>query len=393
MGATARQAGSPGWPFGRRSRCASSTTSRSIPACTAWSVSSATLRQRLERDHGAAVDVEGVEPGTEVARDVGEALRVEQREDLVVLPPELAQPLDGQGLRRHHEAALDFSRVHEPIQDERRFDRLSQADFVGQQPAHGVAGARALRDVELVREESNASSEERAEAVGFAKVQEAQDIETRHEILEIVEIAQGETFEEGAFELERPQFVGRRGVSVRQPQRPIREARRDRRVLEGGADSDWPARTQVDGNQRIGVSRQAQRRARARELDDQRSTVERRHASDSQLGIETVGEVVPRSPGAGRILFHEETPRWPVRPPGLEWCRLRRDDVLGARAFRALPDGERHAVALAHRVEGRARAGGLVEEVFGTVRSDDEAETLVRQAFDGAFGCWHVQIL
>ena len=123
--------------------------------------------------------------------------------------------------------------------------------------------------------------------------------------------------------------------------------------------------------------------ARARELDDERSTVERRHASDSQLGIETVGKVVPRGPGGGRILFHEETPRWPPWPPGL-WCRLRRDDVLGARTLRALPDGERHAVALAHRVERRARAGGLVEEVFGTVGSDDETETLVRQALDGA---------
>ena len=35
VGAIARHAGSPGWPGGRRSRCASSTTSRSIPAFTA----------------------------------------------------------------------------------------------------------------------------------------------------------------------------------------------------------------------------------------------------------------------------------------------------------------------------------------------------------------------
>ena len=119
----------------------------------------------------------------------------------------------------------------------------------------------------------------------------------------------------------------------------------------------------------------------------ERSTVERRHASDSQLGIETVGEVVPCSPGAGRILFHDETPRWPLRPPGLECSAgLRRDDVLGARALRALADGERHAVAFAHGVERRARAGGLVKEVFGAVRRDDEAEALVRDALDGAGG-------
>ena len=110
------------------------------------------LRQRFERDDGTAMHVERVEPGAEIARDVGETLRIEQREDLVVLAPQLTQPLDRQRIRRDHETALDFSRVHEPIQDQRRFDRLSEADFVCQQPAHRIAGARALRDVKLVRE-------------------------------------------------------------------------------------------------------------------------------------------------------------------------------------------------------------------------------------------------
>ena len=87
----------------------------------------------------------------------------------MVLPPELAQPLDGQGVRCDDEAAFDLPGVHEPIQDERGLDGLSEADLVGEQPAHGIAGARPLRDVELVREEPDASAEERAQAVGFAK--------------------------------------------------------------------------------------------------------------------------------------------------------------------------------------------------------------------------------
>lgn len=61
---------------------------------------------------------------------------------------------------------------------------------------------------------------------------------------------------------------------------------------------------------------------------------------------------------------------------------LRRDDILGARAFGALADGERHVLAFAHGVEGRARARGLVKEVFGTVRRADEAEAFVRNALD-----------
>ena len=111
------------------------------------------------------------------------------------------------------------------------FDGLPEADFVGEQPAHGVAGARPLRDVELVREEPDASAEKRAQAVGFAKGQEVQDVQAGHEILDVVEIAQGEALEERAFELQRPQLVGRRRAPVREPQRPVRESRRDRRFL------------------------------------------------------------------------------------------------------------------------------------------------------------------
>src|SRR6188474_1340973 len=68
------------------------------------------------------------------------------------------------------------------------------------------------------------------------------------------------------------------------------------------------------------------------------------------------------------------------------WRRLRGDDVLGARAFRALADGERHAVAFAQGVERLTRARRLVKEILGTVRRDDETEAFVRDAFDRAVG-------
>ena len=99
IGAIARQPGSPGWPGGRRSRCASSTTSRSMPARTAWSVSCGRSIEHLEGDHGAAVHVERIEVGAEVARHVGEARRVEQREHLVILPPR-ARPATAPSARR-----------------------------------------------------------------------------------------------------------------------------------------------------------------------------------------------------------------------------------------------------------------------------------------------------
>ena len=46
-----------------------------MPAATACSVSSGPRDQRLERDHRAAVDVERIEAGAEVALDVGEPRR------------------------------------------------------------------------------------------------------------------------------------------------------------------------------------------------------------------------------------------------------------------------------------------------------------------------------
>ena len=116
--------------------------------------------------------------------------------------------------------------VHEPIEDERRFDRLAEADFVGEQPAHRIAGGRALRDVELVRKQPDAAAEERAQAVGLAKREEAQDVQADQEVLDVVEIAQREPIEERAFELQRPQLVGRAGAPVGQPHLPVRAARR-----------------------------------------------------------------------------------------------------------------------------------------------------------------------
>src|SRR6188474_2390337 len=65
---------------------------------------------------------------------------------------------------------------------------------------------------------------------------------------------------------------------------------------------------------------------------------------------------------------------------------LRGDDVLGARAFGALADGECHVLAFAQGVEWRARARGLVKEVFGAVGRRDKAEPFVRDALDGAVG-------
>ena len=53
----------------------------------------------LDRDHHPRVGLEGVEALAQLARHVGAARGVEQHEDLVELPPQLGEPLDGEGAR------------------------------------------------------------------------------------------------------------------------------------------------------------------------------------------------------------------------------------------------------------------------------------------------------
>ena len=133
--------------------------------------------ERLQADDRAAVDVERVEARAVVARHVGQPLVVEQGEDLVVLAPQLAQPLHGQRLGRDHQRALGAAGVQQPVEDQAGLDRLAEPHLVGQQPAHGSAPAGALGGVELVGEELDAAAQERAEAVGLAQAGEAQAVE------------------------------------------------------------------------------------------------------------------------------------------------------------------------------------------------------------------------
>ena len=160
--------------------------------------------EHLEGNHGAAVHVERIEVRAEIPRHVGKPRRVEQREHLVVLPPQLSQPLHGQRVGRDDETALDLPGMHQPVEDERCFDGLAEPDFVGKEPAHRIAGSRAFRDMELVWKETDAPPEERSKTVGFAYFKEAQEVQPDHEILDVVEIAEREAFDERPFEIQRP---------------------------------------------------------------------------------------------------------------------------------------------------------------------------------------------
>ena len=299
IGATARQAGSPGWPGGRRSRCASSTTSRSMPAATACSVSRGRAISVSSAITAAAMHVEGVEVGAEVARHVGQPRLVEQREHLVILAPQLAQPLHGQRVGRHDQAALDAAGVHEAVQDQAGLDRLAQADLVGQQPAHRDRWrSRARRRGAGA---GRAGCGRRGTSPGPSASRSGSRCRTSsrdREVVELVHVARGQALDEGALQLQRPQLVGRHASPIRQPQRAVGQPRGDRGFLARGRDPHGPAGAEIHRHQRVRVGRQAQGRPRTRELRRPRRGRRAPHAADAEFRIEAVREV-GRLPSSG----------------------------------------------------------------------------------------------
>ena len=241
-----------------------------MPAATACPVSSGRSTSVSSAIDGAAMDVERVEAGPEVARDVGQARRIEQREHLVVLAPQLAQPLHGQRLGRDDQAALDRLRVQQAVHDQRRLDGLAEPDLVGEQPAHRHPGGGALGDVELVREQPHASAEERAEAAGLARRQQVQDVEARQEVFGVVDVAGGQPLE----------------------QRPVA-----------------PAQSLRLGHERVAGRGQPQRRAALWEVDDQHAALDCGDAAGAEIGVEAVGQVVPDGPGMHTLILPTPSPR------------------------------------------------------------------------------------
>ncbi len=158
-----------GMPGGRRRRCASSTTSRSMPAATACAVSCGSAVSVSRAITARRCTSNGLKPAPKSRVHVGQPRLVEQREHLVILAPQLAEPLHGQRVGRHHQAALDAARVHEAVRESGTpRSVLPRPTSSASSQRTGSAAGRALGDVELVREQADAPAEERPEAVGFA---------------------------------------------------------------------------------------------------------------------------------------------------------------------------------------------------------------------------------
>ena len=218
----------------------------------------APARQQLQRDHRPAVDVEGVEVGAVVARHVGQALVVEQREGLVVFAPQLAQPLDDQGVGHHDEGALGAAGVEQPGEDQAGLDGLAEPHLVGQQPAHRIGGAGPLGGVELVGEEADAAAQEGAQAARLAQLQQAQAVEAVLPVLEAVDPAARQPFERRLLGGQRPRSAAgttRPSDSRQPPPAPIGVSTSQ---LAAGLPARPGARRQHQRHQGVVAGRQAQ---------------------------------------------------------------------------------------------------------------------------------------
>ena len=188
--------------------------------------------------------------------------------------------------------------MHQPVQDERRFDGLAEADFVGEQPAHRIAGGRALRDVELVRKEPDAPPRNEPRPSASRRSRRRRMSSRVRKSSTSSRSPSARRSSERAFELQRPQLVGRRGAPVRQPQRPVWEARSATAVSSRVA----MIRTGRPALRSTGISASVSAASRSvvperGNSTRMRATVERRHASDPELGIETVRQIVAGLPG------------------------------------------------------------------------------------------------
>ena len=157
--------------------------------------------------------------------------------------------------------------VDEPVQDQRRLDRLAEADFVRQQPPNRIGRTGAFGHVQLMREQPDTATKERSQAIGLAQRQQVQDVHPRHEIVHIVEVAEGQALEQRAFELQRPQRVCRAF-----PPGPARRLRRQCDLIVVSSCVVMPdraSRPEIDRDQGFRVRGEPKRGLRARELHDE----------------------------------------------------------------------------------------------------------------------------
>ena len=104
--------------------------------------------------------------------------------------------MPGHRLGRDDQAALDLPGVQQPVHDQRGFDSLAQPDLVCEQPPDRQPRRRALRDVQLVREQPHPPAQERSQTAGLTGRPQLQDVEAGQEVFGVIDLARRQPLEQ-----------------------------------------------------------------------------------------------------------------------------------------------------------------------------------------------------
>jgi RNA polymerase sigma-70 factor (ECF subfamily) len=381
------------------------------------------LHQCLDGHDHAMMGIERVESLAVFAVHVLKALFVQQHEDLVVLAPQLAEPLHDQGSRGDDERAVGPAPSQQVVQDQAGLDGLAQSDLVGQQPADRVGAGGRLGHVKLVRKEPDAPTEEGAQAVRLAHGSQVQGVQPQGEGVQGVDVTVGQPVAQRVAADLGPEGVGFDLTTALQQRAALsRQAGNHHRFacrLQDRAHSG-PELQRAEG---IGVQRQAQRGVRGGEVHDQRALLDKEDPAGPQIGVEAVKKPVAGLPvhgggrrwyqgtvGAGMLGANRTSPRGYslliVGKSGREAClettlveRRAPDPVPGAGKADLQSDGpveDRDLIVRAQSGE-TAAFGELVERymrrayysALGLVGSHDDALDLSQEAFARAYRARH----
>jgi hypothetical protein len=150
--------------------------------------------------------------------------------------------------------------------------------------------------VQLVGKQADAAAEKRSQPVRLPRREELEAFQPRQHLPPVVYFPGRQSFQEGPLEWQRPQLAGAHHAAIAEAKRSVLETFLDGRLLSRCRQPDRAAAAQLDGDERVRVVRESNRLAETRELDEQRAPFQRDDATDPQLGIESMGEVVTSGP-------------------------------------------------------------------------------------------------
>jgi hypothetical protein len=151
--------------------------------------------------------------------------------------------------------------------------------------------------VQLVGKQTDSSAEKRSQPVRLPGLEELQALQAHEHCPAVVYFSHRQSFQERPLEWQRPQLVGANHAAVAEAKGAVPETIGNGRLFARLYQSNRPTAAQFDGEQCVRVVRESKRFLRAWELDEQGAAFDRDYATDPQLKIESMRQVIAWLPG------------------------------------------------------------------------------------------------